>query len=324
MKFSLKLSITLLIQVCFLHLVKANEECEVNSFDIVIDEKEDIHVEYQTIKIDFLIKIKKDILTKNESQYATKCLKEIIFEYKLADKDGITSITVPYKALKSSAVFNDLKYLSEYELDIKYVQTDGLKYKAQKLQNIITCFGRPTELTDFKWNQTDKETKITWSGPKKINAPDVCSYLILIINTENGALDQIFQEKKEKNEFVYNGDRTNTDIFISACNEDKCYKNTYPSVEKCVHKKTFGRISKVPSKNELISNESSTESSTESYTTVNTSKDVNSNTPSTAANEITSQPPTNSTNNNKNKAYILESNVHFILLLSFILTILVV
>jgi hypothetical protein len=264
----------LLIEVCLLFFVKAADDCKENSFDIVINEN-DIQVNYETIKIDFQIKLKQGISNINESLYASKCLKEIIFEYKIAKELGVQSRVITYKQLKSFEVFDDLRYLSEYEFEIKYVQTNGFKYDAQKLKNINTCFGSPGELTDFNWEEKDNKVHVTWKEPKKINAPKVCSYHILVLNHDKNKLNITVQSGKE---FIFDGSRINTEIFVNAYNEDTCYKANYPWIDKCIHKQAYGPFSRTPLKEESTTSVSTmTTLTSHSHTTTNTTNKNNSN-----------------------------------------------
>lgn len=314
MKLSLNILIMLLIQVnCSIWTRADDIKCEEDMFDIVIKET---NVNFVTVQIVFEIKLKKSISNKNLSEYASKCLEEIIFEYKKSGEVGVkTKIEKFNGKLNSSVSFYDLAYLSEYEFNIKYVQKNGFKYDVRNPLKINTCFGQPSELTNFTWIEKGNQVEINWNPPQIINAPKVCSYHIFVIKRDKKEMNLIVQSDTK---YIYNGNLTNTELLISAYNEEQCYKADNPNVDKCVNKNAFGPYSivfKDETKQTIASTESTKQTETSTESTIKSTGSSAETTSGTAG--------SNTTNKNKNKSNILISNINVSLFIPFLLAVIV-
>ena len=236
-------------------------KCVDNSFDIVINDKP--IVEYTNIRINYEIHV---LLNKNVNidklEYASKCLKSIIFKYNrqsLIFKSTTTPKQIEIKfdlKLKSSIGIGNLDYLKEYSFELAYKQLNSQNEEVvvnlnEKSRNfhITTCFGRPGMPENLQCKSLRDEDTILceWQRSQNVNSPDICYYEIVIAelnDMNNGSKHEKKMVKHETNENKFLIDtkkHKNITFFLSAINDAKCYLTFYPAVKECKYERVASK-----------------------------------------------------------------------------------
>jgi hypothetical protein len=220
-------------------------ECVEHSFDIIINEK---LVEYTNIRLNYEIVIlnKNDLSIINKLEYASKCLKSIIFKYNrqsLFFKSLPKQIEIKFDLkMKSSIGIGNLDYLKTYSFELAYKQLNGqneeilINLNEERNFEISTCFGRPGMPENLKCkspvDNNNYNVLCEWQRSQNVNSPDICYYEILVDENNNGK--NMIKYETNENKFEFNGSMNkNFTFYLSAINDAKCYLTFYPVVKQC-------------------------------------------------------------------------------------------
>lgn len=120
----------------------------------------------------------------NEADYKNTCLDKRTFKLiKTAAPNNVLESKSLEKSDQSTSInFENLEYLTEYEVQSFYTQTGPSNMEtASGKTSIRTCFGEPSKVNNLRVELfQNNKLKITWNAPTTIKADKVCYYEIKI------------------------------------------------------------------------------------------------------------------------------------------------
>ena len=233
----------ILIFIIFSLNVECSQKCIEKSFNITVTRSEvnqnNITLFY-SIKTSLKIDNNNNKTTSNESlssiidlDYANKCLKSIVVQYRPINDDSLTIIETSFQGnmLNSFISITNLTFLSLYYFELSYIQyvNDDLIVEMNKLTNfkLGTCFGKPSRPSNINVISftTNNTINLSWNSSMTTNSPFICYYELTIIDFINSNITVLDLDASNDMKYRFDSMSQNTTIYLSAVNDRKCYMN---------------------------------------------------------------------------------------------------